>query len=195
MNTAAASGDMDIHQQLRDLLTAGKGHLPLPGGGHTLERWRALADVAALDLSLVKFFEGHTDALAILAELAPAYDAGQGLWAVWASELPGARVVAEPAGTGQLCLKGTKGWCSGAARVDRALVTVWSPQGMPYLAAVTLRQPGVTVIEGGWEAVGMAATESLSISFDGALADIICTGDGYLARHCRVLVRRSSPAG
>lgn len=54
-----------------DLIAAGLDRLPLPGAGHgaTLERWRCLAVVAGHDLSLLKLYEGHTDALAILAEL------------------------------------------------------------------------------------------------------------------------------
>ena len=66
-----ASGEMDIEQRLRRMLKADQTVLPLPGSGQTLERWRALAGVAAVDLSLAKLFESHTDALAIMAELAP----------------------------------------------------------------------------------------------------------------------------
>lgn len=182
MGEAVASADLDIERYLRDLIAAGKGHLPLPGGGHTLERWRALAQIAAIDLSLVKFYEGHTDALAILAEVAPQHAVAHGLWAVWASEPPNARVRAEPWGNGQLRLHGTKAWCSGAAQVDHALVTVWSVTDDPWLAAVNLRQPGIEVVEGAWQAVGMAATASLDVRFDGAVAEVICAGDGYLQR-------------
>jgi len=42
----------------------------LPASGRTLERWQTLCDVASHDLSLVKLFEGHAEALAILQELA-----------------------------------------------------------------------------------------------------------------------------
>ena len=47
------------------------GDLPLPGAGRTLQRWRVLADVAALDVAAIKLYEGHADAVAILAELDP----------------------------------------------------------------------------------------------------------------------------
>ena len=83
---------------LQQLVQQRLDQLPLPGAGHTLQRWQALADVAAYDLSLAKLFEGHTDALAILREL----DAQHVLdriaapdrtcWAVWASEAPPGRV-------------------------------------------------------------------------------------------------------
>ncbi|MGH3782322.1 MAG: hypothetical protein ACRDRO_17315 [Pseudonocardiaceae bacterium] len=43
--------------------------VPLPGRGHTAQRWRALAEMAADDLDLGRLAEAHLDALAILAEL------------------------------------------------------------------------------------------------------------------------------
>lgn len=173
---------MNALQQMRRLLETGQAALPLPGSGQTLKRWKMLAKVAALDLSVAKFFESHTDALAILAELTPEATPYPGLWAVWAAEPPNARVQAAPAGPGQLLLTGTKAWCSGAAEVDNALMTVWGPDGERWLAAVKLNQPQVSVLEGAWQAVGMAATASLDVKFDGALAERVGDNDGYLQR-------------
>ena len=68
------------------LFESGCDRLPLPGCGHTLERWRALAAVAEADLSLAKLFESHTDALAIHAELGVALPHHREIWAVWAAE-------------------------------------------------------------------------------------------------------------
>jgi hypothetical protein len=48
---------------------SGRLNLPQPGAGRTRERWAALAELAEEDLSLARLAEGHTDALAILAEL------------------------------------------------------------------------------------------------------------------------------
>ena len=48
---------------------SGRLDLPLPGSGRTRERWAVLADLAEEDLSLARLAEGHTDAIAILAEL------------------------------------------------------------------------------------------------------------------------------
>ena len=48
---------------------SGRLDLPLPGSGQTRERWAVLAGLAEKDLSLARLAEGHTDALAILAEL------------------------------------------------------------------------------------------------------------------------------
>ena len=54
---------------LRALQEEGLDQLPLPGSGQTLSRLSQLAQVAGHDLRLCKLFEGHTDALAIIAEL------------------------------------------------------------------------------------------------------------------------------
>ena len=142
---------------LLDLVDAGIDVLPQPGAGHTLARWQVLAAVAAHDLSLAKLFEGHTDALAIQAELgAPAPDPGS-LWGTWCAEPPDARVtLARDGPLQQLRIAGTKAWCSGAASLTRALVSGWNEEGEPCLAVVELAQPGVTVTGQGWEAVGMA---------------------------------------
>ena len=96
---------------LRHLVEAGLDVLPMPGGGRTLARWRVLAEVAAHDLSLVKLFEGHTDALAIQAELGGASIAPAGArWATWCAEPPDARVMAEDeeGGGEDIRLSGTK---------------------------------------------------------------------------------------
>jgi hypothetical protein len=143
-----ALGDM-----LRQMIDAGYDRLPLPGSGRTLERWRALAAVAARDLGLVKLFEGHTDALAILAELGAPHVPPGSRWGVWAAEAPDARVVATPLANGQLRLTGTKAWCSGAHAVSHALVTAWIGDE-PVLAAVALEQPSISITTHHWHAVG-----------------------------------------
>ncbi len=82
----------DASAQLHEILRLGLDNLPLPGSGATLKRWQALALVAGQSLSLAKLYEGHTDALAILAELAgpgmPAATSNGGTWGVWAAEGP-----------------------------------------------------------------------------------------------------------
>jgi hypothetical protein len=77
---------------LRELVGATLDQLPMPGDGETLERWRALAAVAAYDLSLAKLYEGHSDALTILYDLCGPVPAAQTTWGVWAAEGMGSRV-------------------------------------------------------------------------------------------------------
>ncbi|RZL63737.1 MAG: acyl-CoA dehydrogenase [Variovorax sp.] len=175
----AAHGDA---LSLGHLVEAGLDLLPHPGAGQTLARWQRLAAVAAHDLSLVKFFEGHTDALAILAELkGPTPEPGT-RWGTWCAEPPDARVqlLAQP--DGRLLLEGTKTWCSGAASVTHAVVSGWDETGQPGLAAVALDQPGVTVTDEGWLAVGMARSGSVNVRFERAEATRIGGPGSYTSR-------------
>lgn len=187
---AALTPDESCGTWLQQLVQQRLDTLPLPGAGHTLQRWQALADVAAFDLSLVKLFEGHTDALAILQELG-VKDVNRRLgapdvarWAVWASEAPPGRViVTEGASAGTVRLNGVKHWCSGASCVDLALLTAWAPDGSgPQLVALPLAQPGVTVVPDAWQAVGMAASGSFDVQLSEATAWPVGSPGDYLAR-------------
>jgi alkylation response protein AidB-like acyl-CoA dehydrogenase len=166
-----------------------------PASGHSLLRWQCLAQVAARDLSLAKLYEAHTDALAILAELgepreAPQDPAAPEIWAVWAARTPGrdlhltaARDPTPGRSLGShITLNGTKAWCSGAAFVTHALVTCIDEAGRDWLAAVALEQPGVTVTDRGWNAVGMQATQSVEVDFEDVPAKRIGICGAYLAR-------------
>ena len=159
--------------------------VPLPGRGHTLARWRALAAVAACDLGLVKLFEGHTDALAILAELRSAEPPAGSRWGVWAAEPPDARVEAVKVGFRndgeKLRLSGTKAWCSGAGVVTHALVTAWL-DGEPVLAAVAMDQQTIAIDTSKWQAVGMQATASADVSFNQTSATLVGNPHDYVRR-------------
>lgn len=168
---------------LQGLCAAGLDQLPQPGGGRTLQRWQALATVAAWDLSLCKLYEGHTDALAILAHFG-AQVPEHATWGMWAAEPPQARVTltaAEQHG-GSVRLHGRKAWCSGAKVLSHGLLTAWNAEGEQQLVAVALVQPGVHITNDGWQAVGMAATGSVEIRFDDAHGQLIGPPGGYLAR-------------
>ena len=167
---------------LRALVTDGLADLPQPGGGATLARWRALSNVATHDLSLVKLYEGHTDALAILAEAGEPASARDRTWGMWAAEAPGASVVFEPKGGGW-SLSGTKAWCSGARHLDAALLTVWRSDGAgPFLARVDLKQAGVSFDDAHWQATGMRASDSVDVTFDGVPAQLVGDDRFYLDR-------------
>ena len=59
--------------------------LPLPGSGETWKRFQILADWSSFDLSLGRLVEGHSDALAVIAE-AGMKPAGESLkYGVWAA--------------------------------------------------------------------------------------------------------------
>lgn len=184
----------DRELSLATLVQESPDGLPLPGGGETLKRWQTLAVVAAQDLSLIKLYEGHTDALAILAELGGAQSPAGALWGTWCAEPPDARLVFEvdslsggeattpPTHATPLRLHGTKAWCSGAASVTHAVVSGWDAAGAPCLAAVALHQPGVTVTDEGWQAVGMAGSASVDVRFDNAQATQLGQPGDYTRR-------------
>lgn len=165
------------------MIVAGLDRLPLPGQGATLQRWQMLAAVAAHDLSLLKLYEGHTDALAILAEIDGTLVVPNGsMWGVWCAEAPDARLQLTHAGDGQVRLNGRKAWCSGAIAVSHALVSCWNNDGQACLAAVELVQPGVAVTGNGWHALGMAGSGSVEVEFSDAVALPVGAPGAYLDR-------------
>jgi hypothetical protein len=170
--------------QLRELVAQGLDELPLPASGCTLLRWQALARVGAHDQSLAKLYEGHTDALAILAELgcAPLRPPGS-TWGTWAAEAPDGRAELRGMDGVQARLHGAKSWCSGADGVTHGLLTAWLPDGSgPQLAALDMRQRGVAVSASRWHAVGMSRSTSLDLRFEGAAVDLVGEPGGYLER-------------
>ncbi|WP_343665816.1 acyl-CoA dehydrogenase [Paraburkholderia tropica] len=160
--------------------------LPQPGGGNTLARWRSLAAVAAHDLPLVKIFEAHADAIAILTELGgdrpQSAEAGPALWAVWAARAPHNDLRVTWQEGQRVRLSGTKPWCSGAAFVTFALVTCVDDDQQDWLAALRVKQPDVQVSTRGWNAVGMQVTQSVEIDMEGADAILIGPPRAYLER-------------
>lgn len=179
-----------VADRFRHLIDAGADDLPLPGHGETLERWRALAAVAQEDLSLVKLYEAHVDALAILAEVGAhsIHTAGR-RWAVWAAESPDARVTFTTAGDGMVLLDGIKPWCSGARTVTDALLTVWparegEPPSLAHLDLSTagLSTAGVCIDDHRWRAIGMADSASADVVLRRARARLIGPAGAYLAR-------------
>ena len=182
------AGD-DPATQLAALVAQGADQLPLPASGNTLARWQALAAVGAHSLGLAKLYDGHTDALAILAELQmPDLHAGQ-RWAVWCAEPAGqplAVVLQRPgsaavSGTA-VSLTGCKPWCSGAATTQQALVSGWLPDGQRCLVAVDMAQPGIGIDTTPWQAVGMSSSASATVRFAGAAGVLVGAPGAYLAR-------------
>lgn len=172
----------DPYLAFKALQAEGLDHLPFPGKGETLERWRALSAIGRRDLGLAKLYEGHTDALAILAELASTERPAAGLWGVWAAEAPAARLYFEAIKGQDVILHGRKAWCSGASFLDFALVTAWDADHKSYLLEVDLHQAGVTPTDENWHALGMGGVASGDVMFDGARAHVVGTAGTYVAR-------------
>ena len=174
--------DEALRRAMQQCINDGLADLPLPGQGQTLQRWRALAQVAGLDLALAKLFEGHTDAKAILHELAGETLDAPGIWGVWAAEPPSARVHINARSHDHVHLQGCKAWCSGALQIDHALLTAWDEQEQPQLVAVRLDQPGIRISERGWQATGMGLTASVEVDFEHALGRCVGASQEYLTR-------------
>lgn len=150
------------------LADAVRDPLPLPGHGDTAGRWRALARWGRADLVLARLAEGHTDALAILAE-AGCVPVPGALYGVWA---------ARSGGTGaqlrgmRVC--GLVRFCSGAHTLDRALVVAGD-----RIVDLDVRDPRVRPVEGTWDPVGMAASDSVDVEFAGVPADALVGPPGF----------------
>lgn len=169
---------------LAQLVHQGLDQLPMPGRGATLQRWQALCAVAGHNLSLAKLYEGHTDALAVMAEVAPGIRPVAGAtWGMWAAETPYGRTVVEATAPGSVHLSGAKRWCSGAGHVSHGLLTAWWPDGRgPQLVRVAMDQPGVSTSHTDWHAVGMASSASIDIAFNTAVGEPVGGAGAYLQR-------------
>ncbi len=157
---------------------SGRLDLPLPGSGWTRERWAALADLAEEDLSLARLAEGHTDAVAILAELGARPSTTGSRWGVWAAQPPGPGLIATRTGHGWR-LDGTKQYCSGARSCTDALVTAAAPDGS-RLFAVSTRD--LSPVPGSWPATGMAASDTLDVEFTNISAQPVGEPGRYIDR-------------
>ncbi len=151
--------------RLRELADEGAFDLPLPGGGATRERFRALRSFGAEDLSVGRLAEAHADGLAIKAEAGIAHDP-RVLLGVWASGGPQNQVVAEPV-SGGWRLSGRRAYCSGASLLDQALVTVdVDGEEEQLLVGVDLGRPGLIVDLTTWRTSALAATATATVTFD-----------------------------
>ncbi len=152
-------------ERLHNLVAAGDLDPPLPGTGRTWQRWQTLAAITRCDTVVGRLAEAHCDAVAILHELSGPRPERGDVWGVWAAEPPQPVLQAVPDGHGYR-LDGRKPWCSGASICDRALVTA-RVGAERALFAIDLADPGIRAVPGTWHAVGMAASDSGAVDFDG----------------------------
>jgi alkylation response protein AidB-like acyl-CoA dehydrogenase len=150
---------------LRGLLAAGELDLPEVGGGTTGARWSALADWGRRDLATARLVEGHTDAVAILAEAGRTARPGA-LYGVWAARSGGTGAVIGEGGPGGRVLQGTVRFCSGARSIDRALVVALDPGGASHVVDVALDDPRIVPDPDSWQTPAMAGADTLDVRFD-----------------------------
>ncbi|MFI9387714.1 acyl-CoA dehydrogenase [Kutzneria sp. NPDC052558] len=160
--------DVDtVITELRTLAAVGDLDLPLPGGGDTAARWAALARLGRRDLALARLAEGHADAVAILAE-AGRKPVPEALYGVWAARSGGTGAVLQDG-----VLRGTVRFCSGAHRLDRALIAALDDDRRSVLVEADLSDARIFTVPGTWLPLGMDASDSPDVTID----DVVVTGD------------------
>ncbi len=156
--------------------------LPQPGAGQTAARWAVLADVAAVNVTVARVLEAHSDALAILREAGEPEAALDGSWGVFAAEAADARLAADGAGE-HVTLSGRKPWCSLGDRLDNALVTAHVDGEQRRLFRVALRRPDVRAdAPHTWVARGLRTVTSVGLTFDDTPARAVGAPGWYLDR-------------
>lgn len=181
--------------ELRELSDMGLLTAPLPTacgglglgtepGGH-LPLLRLLAAVGSADLPLGRLYEGHVNGLILVASFGTAEqlrqaarDAAAGkLFGVWNTGHHESMSIAEADGdSGQMQLRGSKGFATGAAFVERPIVTAefhgWQ-MTLPRMDAEAVA--GALRIDGSsWQPLGMECSESYTVDFTGVPLE---TGD------------------
>ena len=164
---------------------AGQLDLPLPGHGQTRERWAALADLAGEELSVARLARVTPTRWPSWPSWAPSHRRPEAAGACGPRSLPAPG--SPPAGNDDSWwLDGIKQYCSGARSCTDALVTATAPDGN-RLFAVSTRD--LWPLPGTWRATGMAASDTLDVSFDGIEAEPLGV-PGQLHRPARLRPRR-----
>jgi alkylation response protein AidB-like acyl-CoA dehydrogenase len=180
-----------VDQRLRRSdITAIAHTTPVPGLAGTLadargvprygrrDEYERLRNAGADDLAWGRLYEGHVNAVQLIARLGtPAQreradrDVTAGLlFGVWNTEAAdGVRAAhADDAG---IALAGRKTFASGAGRVARALITVAWPEGPRQLAVIPMDRVQIVIDRSFWKPLGMEASDSFAVDFGGVQLD------------------------
>jgi hypothetical protein len=171
-----------FQDSIQEMSRQGRWDLPLPGGGETPRRLLMLSQIARRNLSAGRLAEGHTDAMAILAEAGvPARQ--HGLYGVWTGDDPDEPVKAERLPELGWRLAGVKRSCCGAQLVNAALVTAQADEAL-LLFDVRIDEH-VQPLPAEWQTPALAEAKISSVRFDTVVlgADSpIGAADWYLRR-------------
>ncbi len=185
-------------EDVADLARTGLLAAPVPvgEGGAGLGQEAGAADLAAVlrlvglgSLALGRLYEGHVNALQLVARYAAPADrralfadarAGH-LFGVWNTEPPAGGLVLGPDGR----LAGVKTFASGAGHVTRALVTARRPGEAEPLMLVASLEPGTRADLSAWRAQGMRASATGTVDLTGLtpLAHLGGSGDYHRQPH------------
>ncbi|UZK70477.1 acyl-CoA dehydrogenase [Sphingomonas sp. S1-29] len=173
LGAVLARYEADSIHQLPAALAALHRLLPVRGDPATpedlLALLRMLHAIARRDLPLARLFEGHVDALQIIARYDPAIVQGaeaaaarSGIFGVWNAALPG-----EPLHIVDGTLHGGKSFASGAGVLTHALAGADTVDGN-RLVLIDLAASRPAIDRSRWHVVGMQRSESHVVRWDGA---------------------------
>ena len=143
--------------------------------GDTVSLLALLAEIGRGNLSLGRIYEGHVNALQLVATYGTpaqleraAVDAGEGrrLFGVWNTEAADG-VTIETIGSGRYRLRGAKTFASGAGVVARALVTGRLTDGGWQICLVPMDAVTTQIDPSWWRPIGMHGSASFKVDFSG----------------------------
>jgi alkylation response protein AidB-like acyl-CoA dehydrogenase len=143
--------------------------------GDTVRLLSLLAEIGRGNLSLGRIYEGHVNALQLIATAgahaqleAAATDARDRrlLFGVWNTEASDG-VTIEPVGQGRYRLSGSKTFASGAGVVARAIVPGRLPDGGWQMCLVPMDRVTTTTDPTWWRPIGMYGSASFKVDFAG----------------------------
>lgn len=170
----------ELVEELRSCLAE---KMPLPGQGHTPVRHLRLMEFGRRNLSFARLAEAHFDAVAILAEADRPVKA-DAIYGVWASEIPG-RGLSLSSSAGGLLVNGEKMFCSGAALVDRALVTIVQPEHRLVEIDMRAAASTISIDDSQWKTEAFRETRTAAVTFlntEISERDVIGNEGWYLER-------------
>lgn len=160
--------------------------LPVDGTGarlvdraHRLALLRVLAHIGRGSLPVGRLYEGHVNALALVAAFgtpsqkaaAAAAAADGALFGVWNTEPPGEGLRLRADRRGAFTLVGKKAFASGAGHVAWAIATARDADGAPQMALIDLRAADPAIDGDSWNPHGMKPTASHTVDFTGVVLE------------------------
>ena len=181
-------GARNLSLEFSWLREAGLLTVPIPremGGkawGVELGTWRHLLRLLKIigrgNLSVGRIYEGHINALQLILQWGSptqietaARDVQNGrLFGVWNTEAPNDGLTLTESGGGRFRLSGAKTFASGASILQRVFANAAITAGW-QMCLVPLDQIKVERDADSWQPLGMRATESIRVNFDGVEVD------------------------
>ena len=167
---ASPTGEADMRQTIADLYRGVPTRRDPENADELMALLRLLYRVARRDLPLARLFEGHVDALQIIArygdreqaEAAARIAAGGGAFGVWNAALPD-----EPLRVADGRLIGGKSFASGAGILTHALASADTDSGN-RLVLIDLHTSDPEVDRSWWQVVGMQRSQTHRVRWAGA---------------------------